>query len=53
MTVSYARDALVLAGLGALVAGTWIIAGLGVALVVLGAVLTAAGVAAEMRGGDA
>lgn len=50
MTISYARDALVVAGLGALVAGTWLIAGLGLALVVLGVVLTGAGVAAELRG---
>lgn len=50
MTISYARDAMVLAGLAATVAGTWLIAGLGVALLVLGVILLAAGVAAEMRG---
>ena len=50
MTISYARDAMVLAGLAAVIAGTWIIAGLGVALVVLGGVLLVAGVASEVRG---
>lgn len=53
MSISYARDVLALAGLGAVVAGTWIVAGLGVALLVLGAVLLAAGSAAAIRGGDA
>lgn len=52
MTVSIARDLMVIIGLGAAVAGTWLIAGLGVALVVLGVVLAGAGAAAEMRGGD-
>jgi hypothetical protein len=50
MTVSYARDAIVLAGLAAVIAGTWLIAGLGVALVCLGVLLLAAGIASEMRG---
>jgi hypothetical protein len=52
MTVSIARDLMVLIGLGAAVAGTWLTAGLGIALIVLGVVLAAAGLAAEMRGGD-
>lgn len=50
MTISYARDVMVLAGLAAIVAGTWLLAGLGVCLIVLGGVLLAAGVAAEVRG---
>ena len=50
MNVSAVRDAMVLAGIGAVVAGTWLIAGLGVALIVLGSVLAVAGAAAEVRG---
>jgi hypothetical protein len=49
MNPSIARDVLVLAGLASAVAGTWLIAGLGAALIVLGVVLFGAGVAAEMR----
>jgi hypothetical protein len=52
MSVSIARDLMVLAGLAAAVAGTWLTAGLGIALIVLGVVLAVAGVAAEMRDGD-
>jgi type IV secretory pathway TrbD component len=52
MSVSIARDLMVLIGLGAAVAGTWLIAGLGVALIVLGVVLAVAGATAEMRAGD-
>lgn len=52
MSVSIARDLMVLTGLAAAVAGTWLTAGLGVALIVLGVVLAVAGVAAEMRAGD-
>jgi Sec-independent protein secretion pathway component TatC len=39
MSVSIARDLMVLSGLAAAVAGTWLTAGLGVALIVLGVVL--------------
>lgn len=49
MTASIARDVLVFAGLASAVAGTWLLAGLGAALILLGVVLFAAGVAAEMR----
>ncbi len=49
MNPSIARDLLVLAGLGSAVAGTWIIAGLGFALIVLGVVLFAVGIASEVR----
>lgn len=50
MTIAYARDVIVLAGLAAVVAGTWVLAGLGVSLIVLGGVLLAAGLSAELRG---
>lgn len=53
MNIGYLRDLLALAGLVAVVAGTWLVAGVGVALLVLGVLLLAAGSAAVVRGGDA
>jgi len=53
MTISYLRDVLAFLGLVAVVSGTWIVAGLGVALLVLGVLLLAAGSAAAIGGGDA
>jgi len=52
MNISTVRDLLVLGGLGAIVAGTWLLAGLAVALIVLGVMLAVAGAAAEIRGGE-
>jgi|DEB0MinimDraft_3_1074331.scaffolds.fasta_scaffold423327_2 hypothetical protein len=49
MNPSIARDAMGVCGLGCIVAGTWLLAGGAVALLVLGAVLFIAGVGAEMR----
>lgn len=53
MNIGYLRDLIALLGLAAIVAGTWIIAGLGVALIVLGVVFLSAGLSATVRGGDA
>lgn len=52
MNIGIARDLMVVAGLGAVVAGVWLVAGLGVALIVVGALMLTAGLAAEMREGD-
>jgi hypothetical protein len=53
MTVSQVRDALALGAVGALFAGVWLAASLGVALIVLGALLLAVAVAPEVRRGGA
>lgn len=49
MNIGIARDLMVLAGLGTIVAGVWLVAGMGVALMVLGALMLAAGLTAELR----
>lgn len=53
MNIGYLRDVIAFLGLVAVVSGTWLVAGLGVALLVLGVLLLAAGSAAVVRGGDA
>jgi hypothetical protein len=53
MTISIVRDVMTIAGLAAIVAGAWLIAGLGVALVVFGVIFFVAGIAATMREGEA
>jgi hypothetical protein len=52
MTVSQVRDALALGAIAALFAGVWLTASLGVALIVLGALLLSVAVAPELRRGD-
>jgi hypothetical protein len=52
MTVSQVRDALALGAVGALFSGVWLTASLGVALIVLGALLLAVAVAPELRRGE-
>ena len=51
MTVSQARDGIALAAVATLFSGVWLTASLGVALIVLGALLLAVAVAPELRKG--
>ena len=51
MTVSQARDGIALAAVATLLSGVWLTASLGVALIVLGALLLSVAVAPELRKG--
>ncbi len=53
MSVSTARDLIAMAGFACVFAGVWLVAGIGTALICAGVVLTAVGVAADVRGGRA
>ena len=53
MTVSQLRDGLALGAVAALFVGVWMSVSLGVALIVLGALLLSVAVAPELRRGDA
>lgn len=53
MSASIARDLLLIAGVASLAAGLWLVFGMGVALIAIGAVFAGVAAYAEMRGGDA